>query len=64
MGPDLDEGRPKNEDIFLNIARTDSARRDSLGRSEFRRVSLPSASRSLYHFPRWAPTQNFRASES
>lgn len=34
------EGRPKNDDIFLNIARTDSGRRDSLGRSDFRRVSL------------------------
>lgn len=40
-GPDMDENRPKNEDIFLNIARTDSGRRDSLDRSEFRRVSLP-----------------------
>lgn len=38
----LAEGRPKNEDIFLNIARTDSGRRDSLGRSDFRRVSLVS----------------------
>lgn len=36
----MDEGQPKNEDIFLNIARTDSGRRDSLGRSDFRRVSL------------------------
>lgn len=35
----MDEGRPKNEDVFLNIARTDSARRDSIGRSDFRRVS-------------------------
>lgn len=35
----MDEGRPKNDDIFLNIARTDSGRRDSLGRSDFRRVS-------------------------
>lgn len=34
-----DEARPKNEDVFLNIARTDSNRRDSLGRSDFRRVS-------------------------
>jgi hypothetical protein len=34
----MDEGRPKNEDIFLNIAR-DSGRRDSIGRSDFRRVS-------------------------
>lgn len=39
--PNMDEGRLKNEDIFLNIARTDSGRRDSLGRSEFRRVSIP-----------------------
>jgi len=34
----MDESRPKNEDIFLNIAR-DSGRRDSIGRSDFRRVS-------------------------
>lgn len=37
---EIDEGRPKNEDVFLNIARTDSGRRDSLGRSDFRRVSV------------------------
>lgn len=35
-----DEAR-KHEDIFLNIARTDSDRRNSLPRSDFRRVSLP-----------------------
>jgi hypothetical protein len=35
----MDEGRPKNEDVFLNIARADSGRRDSVGRSDFRRVS-------------------------
>jgi hypothetical protein len=35
----MDEGRPKNEDVFLNIARTDYGRRDSMGRSDFRRVS-------------------------
>lgn len=35
----MDESRPRNEDIFLNIARTDSGRRDSIGRSDFRRVS-------------------------
>lgn len=35
----MDEGRPKNEDVFLNIARADSSHRDSLGRSDFRRVS-------------------------
>lgn len=35
----MDDGRPKNDDIFLNIARSDSGRRDSLGRSDFRRVS-------------------------
>ncbi|KAJ5684310.1 uncharacterized protein N7477_000655 [Penicillium maclennaniae] len=34
---DMDDGRPKNDDIFLNIARSDSGRRDSLGRSDFRR---------------------------
>ncbi|KAL2801334.1 hypothetical protein BJX66DRAFT_331499 [Aspergillus keveii] len=32
-----DESRAKNEDIFLNIARSDSGRRESLGRSELRR---------------------------
>lgn len=32
----MDEGR---QDIFLNIARSDSDRRESLGRSDFRRVS-------------------------
>ena len=36
----MDDGRPKNDDIFLNIARSDSGRRDSLGRSDFRRVSF------------------------
>jgi hypothetical protein len=40
----MDEGRPKNEDIFLNIARDPdhrgSGHRDSIGRSDFRRVSL------------------------
>ena len=35
----MDESRPKNEDVFLNIARADSGRRDSIGRSDFRRVS-------------------------
>lgn len=35
----MDDGRPKNEDVFLNIARTDSARRDSLDRWDLKRVS-------------------------
>ncbi|KAL4799835.1 hypothetical protein BDV19DRAFT_237803 [Aspergillus venezuelensis] len=36
-----DESRSKNnEDIFLNIARSDSGRRESLGRSELRRSRL------------------------
>ncbi|EKV07865.1 hypothetical protein PDIG_62060 [Penicillium digitatum PHI26] len=43
----MDEGRPKNEDVFLNIARTDSARRDSIGRSDFRRSRLGYSSQSL-----------------
>ncbi|KAL4873331.1 hypothetical protein BDV12DRAFT_100521 [Aspergillus spectabilis] len=34
-----DESR-KNEDLFLNIARSDSGRRESLGRSELRRSRL------------------------
>lgn len=36
-----DESRSKNEDIFLNIARSDSGHRESLGRPDFRRVSEP-----------------------
>lgn len=31
----------KNEDVFLNIARSDSDRRGSVGRSDFRRVGSP-----------------------
>jgi hypothetical protein len=44
-----DESRSKNEDIFLNIARSDSGRRESLGRSELRRVSelIPGSIRVL-----------------
>ncbi|OOQ83046.1 putative LPXTG-motif cell wall anchor domain protein [Penicillium brasilianum] len=44
---EIDEGRPKNEDVFLNIARTDSGRRDSLGRSDFRRSRLGYSTQSL-----------------
>ena len=47
----LDESRPKNDDIFLNIARTDLGRRGSLGRSDFRRVSLPGAVLTLIRGP-------------
>ena len=36
--PHTDDSRSRNEDLFLNIARSDSGRRDSLTRSEFRRV--------------------------
>ncbi|KAJ5184985.1 hypothetical protein N7491_007147 [Penicillium cf. griseofulvum] len=43
----MDEGRPKNEDVFLNIARADSGRRDSIGRSDFRRSRLGYSSQSL-----------------
>ncbi|KAJ5130352.1 uncharacterized protein N7515_006391 [Penicillium bovifimosum] len=43
----MDEGRPKNEDVFLNIARTDYGRRDSIGRSDFRRSRLGYSSQSL-----------------
>ncbi|RAL00646.1 putative LPXTG-motif cell wall anchor domain protein [Aspergillus ibericus CBS 121593] len=35
--PVADDFRSKNEDVFLNIARSDSGRRESLGRSELRR---------------------------
>ncbi|GFF68185.1 hypothetical protein IFM62136_07199 [Aspergillus lentulus] len=38
--PVAEDPRSKNEDIFLNIARSDSKRRDSLGRSELRRSRL------------------------
>jgi hypothetical protein len=51
LGPDKSptmDSRPKNEDVFLNIARTDSGRRDSIGRSDFRRVS-PTMNRSRSH---------------
>lgn len=43
--PIADDTRSKNDDIFLNIARTDTERRDSIGRSDFRRVSDPLFSR-------------------
>ncbi|KAJ5163209.1 uncharacterized protein N7500_005039 [Penicillium coprophilum] len=43
----MDESRPKNEDVFLNIARADSGRRDSIGRSDFRRSRLGYSSQSL-----------------
>lgn len=36
--PHADDSRSRNEDLFLNIARSDSDRRNSLTRSEFRRV--------------------------
>lgn len=62
-GPDMDEARPRNEDIFLNIARTDSGRRDSLGRSEFRRVSLLCFPVAM-PLDGWAPTPNFRELQS
>ncbi|KAL5343344.1 hypothetical protein BJX70DRAFT_165276 [Aspergillus crustosus] len=35
-----DDSRTKNEDLFLNIARSDSGRRESLGRSELRRSRM------------------------
>ncbi|EAU29804.1 conserved hypothetical protein [Aspergillus terreus NIH2624] len=35
--PVADDSRSKNEDIFLNIARSDSTRRESFGRSDLRR---------------------------
>ncbi|EAW23948.1 putative LPXTG-motif cell wall anchor domain protein [Aspergillus fischeri NRRL 181] len=38
--PVAEDPKSKNEDIFLNIARSDSKRRDSLGRSELRRSRL------------------------
>ncbi|KAJ5903088.1 hypothetical protein N7504_005471 [Penicillium tannophilum] len=43
----IDENRPRNDDVFLNIARTDSGRRDSLGRSDYRRSRLGHSSGSL-----------------
>ncbi|CAG8054141.1 unnamed protein product [Penicillium salamii] len=50
MGTDdksMDDSRPKNEDVFLNIARADSGRRDSIGRSDFRRSRLGYSTQSL-----------------
>ncbi|KAJ5601364.1 hypothetical protein N7510_010898 [Penicillium lagena] len=44
---DVDQGRPRNDDIFLNIARSDSTRRESLGRSDFRRSRLGYSGPSL-----------------
>ncbi|KAJ5095732.1 hypothetical protein NUU61_005088 [Penicillium alfredii] len=41
------EPRSKNEDVFLNIARTDSGRHDSVGRSDFRRSRLGYSSQGL-----------------
>ncbi|KAE8349847.1 hypothetical protein BDV28DRAFT_52601 [Aspergillus coremiiformis] len=38
--PVADDSRSRNEDIFLNIARSDKSRRESLGRSELRRSRL------------------------
>lgn len=38
--PVTDDSRSRNEDIFLNIAKSDSSRRESLGRSELRRSRL------------------------
>ncbi|THC88612.1 hypothetical protein EYZ11_011942 [Aspergillus tanneri] len=35
--PIADDSRLKNDDLFLNIARSDSSRRESLGRSDLRR---------------------------
>ncbi|KAJ5239440.1 hypothetical protein N7468_004059 [Penicillium chermesinum] len=43
----IDDGRPKNDDIFLNIARSDSRRRDSVGRSDFRRSRLGGSGQTL-----------------
>ncbi|CAG7992582.1 unnamed protein product [Penicillium olsonii] len=43
----MDDSRPKNEDVFLNIARADSGRRDSIGRSDFRRSRLGYPTQSL-----------------
>ena len=40
-GTPTPDTKSKNEDIFLNIARSDSVRRESLGRSEPRRVGYP-----------------------
>ncbi|KAJ5094558.1 hypothetical protein N7456_010419 [Penicillium angulare] len=43
----MDEPRPRNDDIFLNIAKADTDRRESLGRSDFRRSRLGYSSGSL-----------------
>lgn len=44
--PNTTDARPRNEDVFLNIARSDSGRRSSVGRSELRRVSNLAMARS------------------
>ncbi|KAJ5735086.1 uncharacterized protein N7483_000211 [Penicillium malachiteum] len=43
----MDEGRPRNDDIFLNIAKTDLDRRESLGRADFKRSRLSYSNGSL-----------------
>ncbi|KAJ5294484.1 hypothetical protein PENANT_c006G11697 [Penicillium antarcticum] len=55
LGPETMD-RPKNEDVFLNIARTDSGRRDSIGRSDFRRSRLGYPSQSLRSPTEQTPT--------
>ncbi|PLB33212.1 putative LPXTG-motif cell wall anchor domain protein [Aspergillus candidus] len=45
--PIADDTRSKNDDIFLNIARTDTERRDSIGRSDFRRSRFRMSGSSL-----------------
>ncbi|KAJ5608843.1 hypothetical protein N7528_009410 [Penicillium herquei] len=43
----MDESRPRNDDIFLNIAKTDLDRRESLGRADFKRSRLSYSNGSL-----------------
>ncbi|KAJ5997001.1 hypothetical protein N7522_008661 [Penicillium canescens] len=56
------DSRPKNEDVFLNIARTDSGRRDSIGRSDFRRSRLGYSGQSLRPPSEQTPTPDQRYS--
>ncbi|GKZ48205.1 hypothetical protein AbraIFM66951_011965 [Aspergillus brasiliensis] len=48
--PVADDFRSKNEDVFLNIARSDSDRRESLGRSELRRTDQAIVTNSQSRF--------------
>ncbi|KAJ5103809.1 hypothetical protein N7532_004338 [Penicillium argentinense] len=64
MASGTDGTRPKNEDIFLNIARTDSGRRDSLSRSDLRRPVLAVADHAGRHRTNPSPDQRLSNAEN